>query len=246
MMKRQKGFTLIELLVVIAIIALLLAVIVPSLAKVKEVARRSICSSRMHELGLSIHLYCGQENGILPPMVVWSNGDVDNKQDTNHHARWWRIQNTPGIISWWNLGLLWKAGILQDDGKIFFCPSKKAMFKYEDYTGKGFPTDIQIGATGVRIPYSYNPEFVSVTDRTRKYKKLQDMNVASLLVVDLLTKTSPETGDGTAHEKGWNILRGDVSVDFSINREVQEVIDASANFESTDYQALDKVLRLLK
>jgi prepilin-type N-terminal cleavage/methylation domain-containing protein len=242
----KKGFTLIELLVVIAIIALLLSVVLPSLRVAKEVARRTVCASNMHQLGLSIHFYSDQENGILPPMVVWSNREVDNKQQTNHHARWWRIQNTPGIISWWNLGLLWKAGIQQDNGKIYFCPSSKATFKYADYCGNGFPTDIQIGATGVRIPYSYNPECVSLSDRTRKFEKRQDMKVDGLLVVDLLTKTSADTGTGVAHEKGWNILRGDVSVAFSVNGEVQNIIDASANFESVDYQALDRVLRLLK
>jgi prepilin-type N-terminal cleavage/methylation domain-containing protein len=243
---RQKAFTLIELLVVIAIIALLLSIVLPSLTKVKEAARRTVCASHMRELGLSIHLYCEQEDGILPAMVVWPDKEVDNRQSTNHHARWWRIQNTPGTISWWNLGLLWKTGILEDNGEIFFCPGSKATFKYKDYCGEGFPTDIQIGATGVRIPYSYNPECVSLTDRMRKYEKLIDLKADALLVVDLLTKTSPDTGSGIAHEKGWNVLRGDVSVDFSINREAQDVIDASANFESNNYQAIDSVLRLLK
>jgi prepilin-type N-terminal cleavage/methylation domain-containing protein len=245
-MRQKKGFTLIELLVVIAIISLLLAVVVPSLRVAKETARRTICASNMHQLGLSIHFYSDQEKGVLPPMVVWPNGDVENKQATNHHARWWRIQNVPGTISWWNLGLLWKTGIQQDNGKIFFCPSSKAIFKYDDYCGNGFPTDIQIGATGVRIPYSYNPECVSLSDRKRKFEKRQNMNVDTLLLVDLLTKTSADTGTGIAHEKGWNILRGDASVDFSIDREVQKIIDASADFESVDYQALDRILRLLK
>ena len=72
------------------------------------------------------------------------------------------------------------------------------------------------------------------------------MNANALLVVDLLTKTNAATGDGIAHEKGWNILRGDVSVAFSVDREVQEIIDASDNFEGDDYEALDEVLRLLK
>jgi len=244
--KQNKGFTLIELLVVISIIALLLSILMPGLQKAKEVARRTICSSRMHELGLSIHLYSEQEDGLLPAMVVMQNGDVRNTQTTNHHARWWRIQNTPGEISYWNLGLLWKTGVIEDTGEIFFCPSSKALFKYKDYAKPNFPTDIQIGATGVRVPYSYNPECVSLTDRTRKYNKLLDMNANALLVVDLLTNTNAATGDGIAHEKGWNILRGDVSVAFSVDREVQDLIDASDNFGGNDYEALDEVLRLLK
>jgi prepilin-type N-terminal cleavage/methylation domain-containing protein len=51
-MKRH-AFTLIELLVVISIIALLLSILVPSLAKVKEAGRRAVCGSRMTDLPMS-------------------------------------------------------------------------------------------------------------------------------------------------------------------------------------------------
>ena len=136
-MRQKKGFTLIELLVVIAIIALLLAVLMPSLAKVKEAGRRIVCGSHMHELGLSIRLYCEQEDDFLPAMRVASNGVVNNTQATNHHARWWRTLGSSGGHSYWNLGLLWKAGILEGNGKIFFCPGSKAKFKYKDYAVDG-------------------------------------------------------------------------------------------------------------
>ena len=72
------------------------------------------------------------------------------------------------------------------------------------------------------------------------------MKANALLVVDHLTTTSATTGAGIAHEKGWNVLKGDGSVVFSVNREVQDVIDASTDFENSDYTALDKVLQLLK
>lgn len=54
---KRKGFTLIELLVVIAIIALLLAIIMPSLRKAKEAAMRIKCANRLKQWGTAIQMY---------------------------------------------------------------------------------------------------------------------------------------------------------------------------------------------
>ena len=51
------GFTLIELLVVISIIALLVAILVPSLAKAKELARRAHCASNQASIGKGVAIY---------------------------------------------------------------------------------------------------------------------------------------------------------------------------------------------
>lgn len=60
-MRRRKGFTLIELLVVIAIIALLLAILVPSLGIAKEKAKAIVCRARMKQWNLVTVMY-GMDN----------------------------------------------------------------------------------------------------------------------------------------------------------------------------------------
>jgi prepilin-type N-terminal cleavage/methylation domain-containing protein len=60
------GFTLIELLVVIAIIAILLALLLPVLGRVKENSRRMTCASNLRELGFAFVHYAEVNKGYFP------------------------------------------------------------------------------------------------------------------------------------------------------------------------------------
>lgn len=65
-MRHKKGFTLIELLVVIAIIAMLLAILMPALGKVKQKARQITCAAHMHNIGLVVNIYASDYDSKLP------------------------------------------------------------------------------------------------------------------------------------------------------------------------------------
>jgi len=62
-MSRKKGFTLIELLVVIAIIALLMAILMPALARVKEQARTVVCLANLKQWNLIFEFYMDENDG---------------------------------------------------------------------------------------------------------------------------------------------------------------------------------------
>ncbi len=64
-MTGRKGFTLIELLVVIAIIALLMSILMPSLALVKKQAQSVACMSRLKSWGLLFKLYTDDNRGYF-------------------------------------------------------------------------------------------------------------------------------------------------------------------------------------
>ncbi len=63
---RRLAFTLVEILVVIAIIGLLTAILVPSLSSARRSARRTACSSNLHQLGVAIRAYLNDSKDILP------------------------------------------------------------------------------------------------------------------------------------------------------------------------------------
>jgi prepilin-type N-terminal cleavage/methylation domain-containing protein len=73
--KRSDGFTLIELLVVIAIIAILAAILLPALARAKDQAQRTTCTSNLKELGIAENMYHNDNREVMPD-PNWDGGSA--------------------------------------------------------------------------------------------------------------------------------------------------------------------------
>jgi len=65
------GFTLIELLVVIAILALLISILLPSLAAAREQAKTVVCLNHVRQLALANYYYSSDHRGLLPHYDRW-------------------------------------------------------------------------------------------------------------------------------------------------------------------------------
>ena len=64
--KKRSGFTLIELLVVIAIISILAGMLLPSLQRAREMAKRTKCGNNLRQIALAISMYASSFGGSYP------------------------------------------------------------------------------------------------------------------------------------------------------------------------------------
>ena len=77
---KRRGFTLIELLVVISIIALLIAILLPSLSRARGLAKRAVCSSNMHSLAQAVYLYANDHKDRLVTVGLSHGGQARSEQ----------------------------------------------------------------------------------------------------------------------------------------------------------------------
>lgn len=155
---RRSAFTLVELLVVIGIIAILIAILLPSLARAKAQANSVKCMSNLRQLAVAATTMAVERKGYIQPSSEKEWFGINDPSRLKFIYRTGQIGNAPPVPADWASGLLPYLGDKsgntffesKDKSKIFVCPSDSA----QDLTPAGYWMVVNLG-NNVATPLSY-------------------------------------------------------------------------------------------
>jgi type II secretory pathway pseudopilin PulG len=152
-MKRRRfaAFTLVELLVVIGIIAVLIAILLPTLSAARRSASRTACLSNMRQLATGLFMYAAENKGSFPPHKL---GVSNYDSEQGYRSSWVGQPNKYAADGYAGLGFLIRSRIMKD-GKAFYCPD----MSISDYQYDTYADMWQNLRTGTPIPSSRTLRF---------------------------------------------------------------------------------------
>lgn len=137
---RCEGFTLIELLVVIAIIAILAAMLLPSLSRAKLASKRAVCAGNLRQVYLAMKLYADDHQDLV---YCDSKGDMPNGGQWTLNPRSSILLQPDDDRAYWGVAYLDYAKRQQN---IWRCPSATVSDEWRE-EGLTYPTEYWLGST---------------------------------------------------------------------------------------------------
>ena len=187
---RRAGFTLVDILVSIAIIAVLIGILLPSLAMVRATSEKVVCASNIRQAGLGLHMYAMDNGDVLPQSIFADFGPQWNTTPL-------QLRLDPGLRGiesnqnhyWDGLGHLIGQNYLSD-GRIYFCPSHLGENTFENFQAQfnGADGDILanyqyrgIGPNGEHRLDQFQPTVALVSDGFRTLDEINHPNGMNVL-----------------------------------------------------------------
>lgn len=214
--RASRGFTLVDVLVSLLVMSILIAILLPSISRVRESAHRVICGSNLRQIGLGLHMYAESSGAVLPPSVflpATMRGPVARTSgDEGSPERMDIVRTSVDEFDsrpwgdWDGLGLLFEGGYLSAS-KVFYCPSHGGSHTFERYTNTWAQDSGEIvsnfqfrgtGPDGQRRLYNIDSSAALVTDMLRSYEDLNHKGGFNVLQAGLAVGWVADAGDEIA------------------------------------------------
>ena len=237
--RRRRAFTLVELLVVIGVIAVLIGILLPTLARAREAAWRAACLSNLRQVGMAMRFYADTNRDQVP--LGYRAG---NKQFNSMV----RGSNNRLVIFGW----LYAGGFMKTP-EVFFCPSDgdpRSMFDTQlnpwppapdgepgvlVYAGYGCRPEVEIPDDSALLspPAPTGPSLPRL-NRFKNKAVVADLTALPARVV-------------TRHRRGVNVLCGDGSAKWAnrkaFNEPLMQILSINAQWNARQdeiWAALDR------
>jgi len=238
--RSKHGFTLIELLVVVAIIALLVTILMPSLQRVKSIARQVMCLTNQRQLPTITAMYAMDNNdgmptprepGVVDPPFSGPSNIVKLKE--------------AGVGRFKNTGHLWLAGYIEDP-RVLYCAAQEYRNVLWSRNKPYFETLRSLGdnadVPNIWIAFQYMPH--ANPDRSMKYPKYDMIPAGALLSVDYIHSLGRQSHKDLA--EGWNLVRADSSGEWVADELAWEMMVATDLNTPSSWPIFTQIIEILE
>ena len=153
--RRPKAFTLVELLVVIGIIALLIAILLPSLSAARAQAMKLKCAANLRTLGQVVFQYANENKGWIPRDYSW--GDPAHRFWADVFARMMRYEMPPEVPT----------GSQAYDQSMAPYLARIEMYQCPVFPNEQQPVDFVINGWDINVPGGSTGSFLKITSLRR-------------------------------------------------------------------------------
>ena len=200
----RHAFTILELLVVISIASILTAILMPTLARVREAAERVQCASNLRQIGCALIDYGDDHRDRLPSLEVVQTTDLAVAPKFAE-AMALTDQQGAGVDGLGRLLLGPASGSYLGTPAVLYCPCHRGDHPFERYERALMKVGPREPGAAIYCNYHYRGTFDPVT---RKHLP-RPLPPETILVVDGL-----RTRSDFSHVDGTNRLKADCSVDW--------------------------------
>src|SRR4051812_36416758 len=182
---RRRGFTLVELLVVIGIIALLISILLPSLGKAQEQAKRTQCLNNLKQIYAFTIMYAAENKDYVP---IGHLGSVGSGWQTNYVI----YQGNLKKFTLYGL-MVGETGPVRKTPQVLYCPSQTHpvhLYSTPDnlwppeqnttgYVRAGYSCRPGVGAIGGKTDWAWSGDQPNKTNKLPRLITLKSLAIFS-------------------------------------------------------------------